>query len=169
MSPFCCSGSRCRSFVWLFFLSWHVLRCTIYINNCTESWGEQGKDDFPQLFTLFSSFRQQLLGIPNSLWMLRRAWFFCFVCYVSLLSVVPHHVQSQQGLHHVPFNGLWEYLCQRELSEWPKFIRNIILPSHYQIKLCTAAFRITLYIFFVDKASSDPAFHVSSRKLVEYQ
>lgn len=83
MSPFCCSGSRCRSFVWLFFLSWHVLRCTIYINNCTQSWGEQGKDDFPQLFTLFSSFRQQLLGIPNSLWMLRRAWFFCFVCYVS--------------------------------------------------------------------------------------
>lgn len=55
----------------------------LYINNCTQSWGEQGKDDFPQLFTLFSSFRQQLLGILNSLWMLRRACSFCFVCYVS--------------------------------------------------------------------------------------
>lgn len=71
--------------------------------------------------------------------------------------------------HRVPFNGLWEYLCQRELPDLPKFIRNIILPGHYQIKLCSAALRITLYIFYVDTVSSDPVIHVSSHKLVEYQ
>lgn len=56
-------------------------------NNCAQSVGRTGEDNFPQLFTPFcsSGLLQELLRIWNFLWILRKTYCYCYACHVSSL------------------------------------------------------------------------------------